>query len=86
MADLMRDSEILTLGAIVYVNENDLDFVAYGNTTAKAVVKIDTKKSEPVLPGYFLSEVRSSLRFSLNAWSILRRLRSETFSSLLPLL
>ena len=82
----MSDSEVLALGAVVPVYEYDLDSAADGNTAAEAVVKVDTEKSEAVLPGYFLSEVRSSLRFSLNAWSILRRLRSETFSSLLPLL
>ena len=82
----MSDSEVLTLGAVVLVYEYDFDSAADGNTTAKAVVKVNTEKSETVLFSYFLSEIRSSLRFSLNAWSILRRLRSETFSSLLPLL
>ena len=82
----MRDRKVLTLCTVVFVYEYDLYSVADGNTTAQAVVKVNTEKSETVLFGYFLSEVRSSLRFSLNAWSILRRLRSETFSSLLPLL
>ena len=86
MTNFMSDSEVLAFGAVVPVYEYDLDSAADRNTAAEAVVKVDTEKSEAILSGYFLSEVRSSLRFSLNAWSILRRLRSETFSSLLPLL
>ena len=86
MTYFMSDSEVLTLGAVVPVYQYDLNSAADGNTTAESVVKVDIEKSEAVFLGYFLSEVRSSLRFSLNAWSILRRLRSETFSSLLPLL
>ena len=86
MTYFVSDGEVLTFGAVVPVYEYDLNSVADGNTAAKAFVKVNTEKSEAVLFGYFLSEVRSSLRFSLNAWSILRRLRSGTFSSLLPLL
>ena len=86
MTDFMRDCEILAFGTVILVYEDEFQPAPDGDTAAKAVVKVNTEKSEAVLFGYFLPEVRSSLRFSLNAWSMLRRLLSETFSSLLPLL
>ena len=41
MTNFMSDSEVLTFGAVVLVHEDDLNSAAYGNTAAKAVVKVN---------------------------------------------